>query len=326
MSDNRRTNDDGGRFRTHWRPQRVIQGLWSQGSSRFSFHPTDREVVVNAAPLLAALLFPTTGLCATLSVTIESSTASVDLASVGTLDWARWPGYVHKADLISDVTTTGQYSTYSNDIRWIGTRDGIRVTGYGASFELTVAATTQERTLRYYAGGWNSNSRLTVTLPGAPKYTTNVSGSGGTYSGVAVIKFKADANTSLKLRFEQTSTTGHIRMQAAALQGASSPPPAPPPPAPPPPPPPSTTGSAILTWTPPRTNTNGTSLTDLRAFKVYWGTEPGSYPLSERIDDASARSHTISGLSSGRWYFVVTAVNSAERESAPSAATSKMIQ
>ncbi|RPI59758.1 MAG: hypothetical protein EHM50_08610 [Lysobacterales bacterium] len=87
--------------------------------------------------------------------------ATVNLASVGTLDWARWPGYKHKSNLISNVTTTGTFKTYSTSARIIdGNAGGIKVAGPGASF-LWVAATTVGRTLTYYIAGWNSIGRVT---------------------------------------------------------------------------------------------------------------------------------------------------------------------
>lgn len=254
--------------------------------------------------LFAVLLIPSFGFGATLTGNVMNSSASVNLANVGTLDWARWPGYTHKANYISSVTKTGDFATYTNDPRIIGDRSGIRVKGSGASFEFTVAATTQERTLLYYFGGWNSNARLTVSLPNATTYTFTTGGA-STYSRVAMIKFKANTNTTLTVRLVQTSTTGTIRMQAAALQGARS---------------------AYLTWAAPTLNADGTPLNNLAAFKVYWGTTQGTYSNSFRINNPSARSYAVGGLTSGRrYYFVVTAINSAGQESSFSNVASKLI-
>jgi len=78
----------------------------------------------------------------------------------------------------------------------------------------------------------------------------------------------------------------------------------------------STAGSsATLTWQPPVLNTDGTALKDLSAFKVYWGSAQGTYPYSTRIASSSVRSHTVTGLGTGTWYFVVTALNASGVES-----------
>jgi hypothetical protein len=233
-------------------------------------------------------LTPGLGAAATLTGSIVNSSAAVNLPAVGTLDWARWPGYTHKGSLISNVTTTGTLKQYTNDARLIGDNSGIKVAGVGASFQFTVAATTVERTLVYYIGGWNSTGRVTVTLPGATTYTTTFSSS-TTFSRVVTVKYRADAPATLKVTYVQTAGPGSITMQAAALSTLGS--------------------SATLTWQPPAMNVDGTPLTDLAAFKVYWGTAQGTYPNSASIGNLAVSTHTVTGLGTGTWYFVVTALN-----------------
>ena len=174
---------------------------------------------------------------ATLTGSIVDSTATVDLASVGTLDWARWPDYQHKSNLISDVTITGDTSAYDGDERLIGNRLGIRAYGgTQASFTFTAQGTTTERTLIYYFGGRNVSGRVTVSLPGAADYTANVSGT-SYFSKVLTVKYKSDSTTTVRVHYRLTGGPGSIRMQAAALQGAAitTPPPTLPPPTTPPP-------------------------------------------------------------------------------------------
>jgi hypothetical protein len=247
---------------------------------------------------------PGLGVAATLTGSIVDSRAAVDLAAVGTLDWARWPGYTHKGSAISNVTTTGTLKTYSNDPRRIGDNTGIKVGGAAASFSFTVAATTVERTLKYYIGGWNATGRITVTLPGATTYSTTVSSS-TTFNRVVTVKYRADAPTTLKVTYTMTAGAGTINMQAAALSQAGS--------------------SATLTWQPPASNMDGTPLTDLGSFKVYWGTTQGTYPYSTQIANVAARTHTVTGLATGTWYFVVTALNSQGVESPRSNVWSKTV-
>src|SRR5688572_28468191 len=125
--------------------------------------------------VLLALAAHGVGYAATLTGAVTSDRTSVNLAQVGTLDWAKWPGYTHKANYISNVTISGSTATYSGDPRLIGDRNGIRTYG---SFQFTVAATTTERTLIYYIGGYGSTGTVTATLPGAPTYRTTFSGTG----------------------------------------------------------------------------------------------------------------------------------------------------
>jgi hypothetical protein len=239
-------------------------------------------------------LLPGLSAAATLTGSTVDSSAAVNLAAVGTLDWGRWPGYTHKSNAISNVTTTGTLKLYTNDPRRIGDNSGIKVAGTNASFQFTAAATTVERTLKYYIGGWNSTGRVTVTLPGAATYTTTFS-SATTFSKVVTVKYRADAPGTLKVTYTQTAGGGSINMQAAALSTLGS--------------------SATLTWQPPALNTDGTPLTNLAAFKVYWGATQGAYPNSTHIANGAARTHTVTGLASGTWYFVVTALSASGSES-----------
>ena len=259
---------------------------------------------MRALLLAAALLLSGVGHAATLTGTLANEYSPVDLPAVGTLDWARWPGYTHKGSAISDVTTTGWLKTYTSDARLIGDNSGIKTGGVGSSFTFTVAATTVERTLTYYIGGWNSTGKVTVTLPGATTYTTTFSSS-ATYSRVITVKLRADSATTARVTYTQTAGSGTISMQAAALSQALS--------------------STLLTWAPPALNSDGSPLTDLAAFKVYWGTTPGTYSQSTKIANAAARSYTVSGLTTGTWYFVVTALNASGTESPYSNVWSKTV-
>jgi hypothetical protein len=74
-------------------------------------------------------------------------------------------------------------------------------------------------------------------------------------------------------------------------------------------------GSATLSWTPPTENTDGSSLTDLAGFRIYWGTAPGNYTESVTINNPGLTSYVIEDLSPGSYEFVSTALNSAGVES-----------
>ncbi|HEX7235860.1 MAG TPA: fibronectin type III domain-containing protein [Gammaproteobacteria bacterium] len=251
-----------------------------------------------------ACLAPGLGFAASLTGSNVVSSAAVNLPAVGTLDWARWPGYTHKGTAISDVTTTSWVTNFTNGPRLIGDYSGMKTGGVGASFTFTVAATTAERTLTYYIGGWNSAGKITATLSGAPTYTTTFSSS-TTYSRVITLKFRADSPGTLRVTYTQTSSAGSINMQAAALSQAAS--------------------SAVLTWAAPTLNSDGSPLTDLAAFKVYWGTTPGTYSQSTKISNAASRTYTVGGLTTGKWYFAVTALNAKGDESPFSNVWSKTV-
>lgn len=68
------------------------------------------------------------------------------------------------------------------------------------------------------------------------------------------------------------------------------------------------TGINDLTWTPPTTNTDGSPLTNLAGYRVYWGTVAGNYPNSATLTTPAATTYRVSGLVVGtRYNYVVTA-------------------
>jgi len=85
------------------------------------------------------------------------------------------------------------------------------------------------------------------------------------------------------------------------------------------------TGSATLSWIPPTSNTDGSPLLNLAAYRVYWGTAAGSYPNTVTLNNPGLATYVVEGLAPATWYFTVTAVNSAGVESSFSNVVSKTI-
>jgi hypothetical protein len=91
-------------------------------------------------------------------------------------------------------------------------------------------------------------------------------------------------------------------------------------------PPPAATGSATLTWTAPTTNTDGSALTDLAGFHVYYGTDQTNLATEAVVSGATTTSTVVSSLATGNtWYFAVTAVDNSGNESARTAVVSKSL-
>jgi len=85
-------------------------------------------------------------------------------------------------------------------------------------------------------------------------------------------------------------------------------------------------GAATLSWAAPTINTNGTVLSDLAGYHIYYGTG-GATVLSQEADVAGAATttYTVSGLNPGTYYFAVAAYSSQGTESMPSPPVSKTI-
>jgi hypothetical protein len=138
------------------------------------------------------------------------------------------------------------------------------------------------------------NDPLTFSVQGEPSWLTINSGSGaltgtptladvGSYSGIVVSVSDGSASASLP------------QFGVDVVQNAD--------------------GSVTLTWTAPTLNEDGSALTDLAGYKIYYGTSPGNYPNQIRIDGVGMTTQVVNNLTPDTYYFVATAFNTAEIES-----------
>ena len=89
---------------------------------------------------------------------------------------------------------------------------------------------------------------------------------------------------------------------------------------------PTANGSATLSWTPPTENTDGSPLTDLAGYKVYWGSSSGNYTNSATIDNEGVTTYVVTDLLEGTtYYFTTTAFNELGVESSYSNEATKTI-
>ena len=136
---------------------------------------------------------------------------------------------------------------------------------------------------------WASFNAATGTVSGTPT-ASHV----GDYGGIAIAA--SDGSTS--------ATLGPFSIRVQALA----------------------TGAALLSWMVPTENADGTPLTDLAGFVVYWGTSSRNYPSSFRLTNAAATSFVVDNLLAGRtYYFALTAFNASGAESDYSNEASKLI-
>lgn len=87
-----------------------------------------------------------------------------------------------------------------------------------------------------------------------------------------------------------------------------------------------TTGTATLSWLAPEMNSDGSALTDLSGYRIYYGNAPGQYDHELEISDAATMSAVIDNLTTGSWYFAATALNSQGLESDLSNEVQKTVQ
>jgi hypothetical protein len=81
----------------------------------------------------------------------------------------------------------------------------------------------------------------------------------------------------------------------------------------------------LLSWQPPVEREDGTPLTELAGFRVEFGMNPEALDSEVTLDNPGLTSYLVEGLTEGTWYFVVRALDTEGRISAPSGMASKTI-
>jgi hypothetical protein len=74
-------------------------------------------------------------------------------------------------------------------------------------------------------------------------------------------------------------------------------------------------GRVTLSWTPPTENTDGTPLTDLSGYKIYYGTSAAALTKSIAVSTAGVSMYIVEDLTPATWYFAITAVTASGEES-----------
>lgn len=74
-------------------------------------------------------------------------------------------------------------------------------------------------------------------------------------------------------------------------------------------------GSVTLNWNPPTENTDGSTLTNLAGYKIYYGPSSRRYDHEIRIYNAGVTSYVVDNLPADTYYFAATALNSSGMES-----------
>jgi hypothetical protein len=89
--------------------------------------------------------------------------------------------------------------------------------------------------------------------------------------------------------------------------------------------PPPTTRTATLSWTAPTKNADGSPITGLAGYHVYYGTDPNHFTQTIKISGAAHTTYVAYGLTAGKYYFAVSAYNAMGRENVKSNVLSKSI-
>jgi hypothetical protein len=85
------------------------------------------------------------------------------------------------------------------------------------------------------------------------------------------------------------------------------------------------TGSATLSWAPPTQNADGSTLSNLAGYRIYYGSNANSLDRSIVLNNPGLTRYLVEGLSSARWYFSMTSVDRNGNESRRSETVSKNV-
>lgn len=197
-----------------------------------------------------------------------------------------------KSSSVSPTTASAvQTSNKSTQISVSGTPQTTVSTGQSYSFTPSVSGATSAPTFSIRnEPGWASFDASTGKLSGTPK-----AGSAGTYADIVISASDGQGSASLPA-FSIT----------VAEAGSGS-------------------GSADVTWTPPTTYTNGSTLTNLAGYDIYYGTSPTSLNQKVQVTNVGVTNYVVGGLTSGTWYFAVSAYTTTGAESNASSVVSKTI-
>jgi hypothetical protein len=84
-------------------------------------------------------------------------------------------------------------------------------------------------------------------------------------------------------------------------------------------------GSASLSWTPPTENADGSVLSNLAGYRIYYGRNASNLTETVVLTNAGLTRYVVDNLSPAKWYFSMTSVNSNGVESDRSGTASKTI-
>ncbi len=129
---------------------------------------------------------------------------------------------------------------------------------------------------------WATFSTTTGQLSGKPTAT-------GTFSNIVISVSDGKATTKLP--------AFSIAVKAAATST------------------PTTKGGVTLSWMPPAANADGSSLSNLTGYRIYYGTSSGMLIKTIQINNPSVSSYVIENLPAATYYFGVRAVTSKGTES-----------
>lgn len=284
----------------------------------------------NTAPTISGTPATTAALNQAYSFTPVAGDAEGNPLSFSIVNRPSWASFDTTTGLLSGIPTAGSESTY-NDIL-IRVSDG-NLTAALPAFSITVPAASSRTTGTTSATMVNSTPTIsgqpmTAVAAGSPyNFTPSAADANGdslvysvqnlprwaTFSSVTGriqgTPQETDAGTYANIIVSVSDGQASTMLPAFSIAVIGNT---------------SATGTAVLSWTPPAQNTDGSILTDLAGYYISWGTDPNNLPNSMDLAWAGYLWMQATNLTKGVWYFSIRSYNSAGVES-PAIMVSKTI-
>ena len=81
-----------------------------------------------------------------------------------------------------------------------------------------------------------------------------------------------------------------------------------------------------IAWDPPTANSDGTALSDLAGYNLYYGSNPRTYGQSVAVPGGGVTNYIVENLAPGTYYFAIAAYNSSGIESSISTEVAAIVE
>jgi hypothetical protein len=217
-----------------------------------------------------------------------------------------WASFSTSSGMLSGTPASNQTGTYANVAISVG--DGTQSTALGA-FSITVSASSAPLKI-------SGNPPTSVNAGSAYAFTPTASGAAGvaltfsiqnpppwaTFNSAngALTGIPAAANVgtypNILISVSDGSSSTSLPAFGISVNQVSN-------------------GSASLSWSPVTKNTNGSVLADLAGYRVHYGTSANAMNTVVTLANPSLTNYLVTNLSSGTWYFGITAYTTSGIES-----------
>jgi hypothetical protein len=167
------------------------------------------------------------------------------------------------------------------------------------------SSVTVGSTYRFQPTASDANGdRLAFTITNRPSWTT-FSTTTGLLTGQPTL---ANVGSYSNINISVSDGTSTVRLPAFSINVVQN-----------------SSGTATLSWTPPTANSDGTTLTNLAGYRIYYGTSASALTQQIQLANPGLSTYVVSSLARGTYYFSVRAYNTSGVESTPSNVVSKTI-